>query len=99
MQGTKLISKDAAKKLIPESSDSIELAYNSLTKREMEILMFVMQNMSNKQISERLSIAEQTVRNCVSRIYSIFNVPDRFSLIQMLQSSWHRLQLLEVHKY
>lgn len=45
-----------------------------LTDREREVLLMMSQGNSNKQIAERLSIAVNTVRNHISRIYKRIGV-------------------------
>ena len=50
---------------------------NPLTNREMEILHLVAQGLSNRQISERLIIAEVTVRTHVSSILGKLHLANR----------------------
>lgn len=57
--------------------------FHSLTKREREIFTLIATGWDNEQIAEELCIAEQTVRNHVSIIYSKLNVHDRFQIIQL----------------
>ena len=44
----------------------------------------------NKQIALELCIAEQTVRNYVSSIYSKLGIKDRFQIIQLANKLSHR---------
>jgi DNA-binding NarL/FixJ family response regulator len=48
----------------------------------MEILKLVARGMGNKQICETLSIADSTVRNHITVIYSKLGVHDRYSAVQ-----------------
>jgi DNA-binding NarL/FixJ family response regulator len=48
-----------------------------LTSRELEILEFLAGGLSNRQIARRLFLAEKTVRNYVSRIFTKLQVHDR----------------------
>lgn len=57
--------------------------FDSLTKREREIFALIATGYDNEQIAEKLCIAEQTVRNHVSIIYSKLEVQDRFQIIQL----------------
>jgi DNA-binding NarL/FixJ family response regulator len=57
--------------------------FDSLTKREREIFALIATGYDNEQIADKLCIAEQTVRNHVSIIYSKLNVQDRFQIIQL----------------
>lgn len=57
--------------------------FDSLTRREREIFSLLATGYDNDQIAEKLGIAEQTVRNHVSIIYSKLDVHDRFQIIQL----------------
>jgi DNA-binding NarL/FixJ family response regulator len=58
-----------------------------LTKREREVFWLLAQGFDNQEIAEALCVAEQTVRNRVSTIYSKLGVRDRLRLIR-LAASW-----------
>lgn len=49
----------------------------SLTKREKEVLIQVVDGMSNKEIALNLDISERTVKNHVSNIFKKIDVSDR----------------------
>ena len=55
----------------------IQSKFESLTRREAEILHLLLRDFDNREIAERLFIAEQTVRNHVSVIYTKLGVGDR----------------------
>ncbi|GAB6089944.1 response regulator [Spirochaeta dissipatitropha] len=57
--------------------------FESLTRREREIFTLIATGYDNLQIAEKLCLAEQTVRNHVSMIYSKLDVHDRFQIIQL----------------
>ncbi len=57
--------------------------YESLTRREREIFTLIATGYDNAQIAESLGLAEHTVRNHVSAIYSKLGVDDRFQIIQL----------------
>ena len=57
--------------------------FESLTRREREIFTLIATGYDNAQISSQLHLAEHTVRNHVSSIYSKLDVQDRFQIIQM----------------
>lgn len=63
---SRLISRDADK-------DKIE----SLTKRELEVLVQVANGMFNKEIATSLNISERTVKNHISNIFKKIDVSDR----------------------
>lgn len=60
--------------------------FGSLSNREKEVLKLVGMAYDNRQIAERLFIAEQTVRNYISSIYSKLGVASRVSVIQLMNS-------------
>lgn len=59
------------------SRDSDKLKIESLTKRELEILLLLSQGMFNKQIAEICDIRERTVKNHISNIFKKIDVSDR----------------------
>lgn len=66
--------------------------YAPLSPREMEILRFVTQGMSNKQIAIRLSISQQTVKNHMTSILRKLNVEDRTqAAVLALRKGWVRI--------
>lgn len=56
---------------------SWNLGHERLTVRETEILSFVMQGDTNKEIANKLEISEQTVKNHVSSILKVTNSANR----------------------
>jgi len=87
------ISPQIASKLINQMYDETSPKYEesrkrfewfeTLTGREKEIFGLIATGYDNKQIAERLALAEQTVRNNISSIYSKLEVKDRFEIIQL----------------
>ncbi|HUI73190.1 MAG TPA: response regulator transcription factor, partial [Spirochaetia bacterium] len=57
--------------------------FESLTRREREVFTLIARGYDNAQIAEELHMAEHTVRNHVSTIYSKLGVQDRFQIIQL----------------
>lgn len=72
-----------------EGSDSGDQAYivdgshalSPLTEREREVLAHILEGSSNKEISEKLSISENTVKTHIRNIYSKYGVSKRAELI------------------
>ena len=58
-----------------------------LSKREQEILLLVSKNMDNSEIAEKIFIAEQTVKNHISSIYSKLEIHDRTAAIKLAKAS------------
>lgn len=63
---SRLVSRDIDKEKI-----------NSLTKRELEVLIEVANGMFNKEIATSLHISERTVKNHISNIFKKIDVSDR----------------------
>ncbi|MBT3388927.1 MAG: response regulator transcription factor [Chloroflexi bacterium] len=63
-----------------------------LSNREMEVLSYVTQGMSNKEIAMLLEISYQTVKNHVTSILRKLNVDDRTqAAVYALRRGWFRL--------
>jgi DNA-binding NarL/FixJ family response regulator len=68
----------------PSAEREIRLEWlESLTRREKEVFTLIARGCDNSQIAEELHMAEHTVRNHVSMIYSKLGVQDRFQIIQL----------------
>ena len=59
----------------------LELAYEKLTQRELEVLQRAADGLSNKEIAARLVISEKTVKNHIANIFSKLRVNDRTQAI------------------
>lgn len=55
----------------------VERPLGSLTEREMQVLIMIAQGCSNKQIADRLTIAEKTVRTHVGTVLPKLKVASR----------------------
>lgn len=62
-------------KMIAKNSDKEKM--KNLTKRELEVLVLVSEGMFNKEIADKLSISERTVKNHISNIFKKIDVADR----------------------
>ena len=66
--------------------------YIPLSPREMEILEFVTNGLSNKEIAGRLKISQQTVKNHMTSILKKLNVQDRTqAAVHALRHGWVRI--------
>ncbi len=66
--------------------------YVPLSARELEILQFVTNGMSNKEIASRLQISQQTVKNHMTSILKKLNVQDRTqAAVTALRHGWVRI--------
>jgi DNA-binding NarL/FixJ family response regulator len=86
-EGGVLISPKVAAKIVDklvcqsgkeQSLDPGNTLIDELSNREKEVLRLLAQGLDNKEISLQLFIAEQTVKNYVSVIYSKLGVHDRW---------------------
>jgi DNA-binding NarL/FixJ family response regulator len=73
---------DGTSPKIPEVSSRFEW-FDTLTSREKEIFGLIATGFDNQQIADHLQLAEQTVRNNISTIYSKLEVKDRFEIIRL----------------
>jgi len=64
----------------PPAAPSTRGEKGLLTPRESEIVSLVTQGLRNKEIAEKLSISEQTVKNHLQNIYDKLGVSDRLEL-------------------
>lgn len=62
-------------KMIDRNKDNVKI--ESLTRREMDVLKLLAVGMYNKEVAEKLSISERTVKNHVSNIFKKIGVTDR----------------------
>lgn len=82
-------TKSAAEDEEEEESSNAEVAaewLNEITPREKELLRLLVQGYDNQRIAEELFLAEQTVKNRVSAIYSKLNVHNRLDAIRKLRA-------------
>jgi len=70
-----LVASRVLRNLRGESSD--ESFYAELTERELEVLKFIANGLSNSQIAEQLVISTNTVKGHVSNILSKLHLADR----------------------
>lgn len=62
----------------------------ALSRREREIVNLVTHGLRNKELAERLSISEQTVKNHMHNIFDKLGVSDRLELaLYAIHHNWH----------
>ncbi len=71
----KYLDKKTKKMILSGKTDVFEL----LTSRELEVIKFLAEGMSNKEISDTLYISEKTVKNHISNIFKKLGINDRTS--------------------
>ncbi|HTG01298.1 MAG TPA: response regulator transcription factor [Nitrospirota bacterium] len=73
--------------LLPETLQANVPGLPPLTNREMEVLTMVLQGASNREIADRNSISERTVKTHLYRVYRKLNVKSRTKAIALLSHS------------
>jgi DNA-binding NarL/FixJ family response regulator len=75
------------------AGDEASGSHGLLSPREMEILELICQGASNKDISQRLGISYQTVKNHVTAILQKLRVNDRTqAVLYALKHGWFSLE-------
>jgi DNA-binding NarL/FixJ family response regulator len=67
--------------VVTGSAPTAQARIDSLTPREREVVRLVSEGLKNKQIAERLTIADVTVRHHLTSIFAKLDVADRLSLV------------------
>jgi two-component system NarL family response regulator len=74
-----------------ESRWKSQLRNVALTKRELEVLRWIAEGLSNKQVARKLSVSLYTVKNHVHNILEKLQVSDRFRAVeQAIDNRWLR---------
>lgn len=81
VKGGTWFSRRVVDKMFEWHNDPTQSALSELTNREREILEVIGQGWDNRKIASELNLAEQTVRNYVSRIYDKLNLHSRAEVI------------------
>lgn len=61
------------------------LSNKDFTKKEREIIVYLANRLSNKEIAEKLFVSEGTIKNYLTIIYQKLNVTNRYEAIQYLE--------------
>ncbi|HMN31529.1 MAG TPA: response regulator transcription factor, partial [Caldilineaceae bacterium] len=83
----------ALERAAPDKEGGREL-FAPLSAREMEILTYIIQGLSNKEIARGLKISQQTVKNHISNLLRKVGVEDRTqAAVLALRRGWVRLEM------
>jgi DNA-binding NarL/FixJ family response regulator len=69
-----------------QANKQSDVSLESLTQRENELVSFVVEGKSNKEIAAILSISESTVKQHLTKIYKKTGIADRLSLALKIKS-------------
>jgi DNA-binding NarL/FixJ family response regulator len=84
----RILEKALAKPMIlPETLQAQVPGLSPLTSREMEMLTLVLQGASNREIADKSSISERTVKTHLYRVYRKLKVKSRTKAIALLSHS------------
>lgn len=79
--GNKAVSRShQRRKKYKKSSDTVERGGYNLTPREMDVIRVVVSGYTNREISEKLAISEQTVKHHITNIFDKLGVYNRLEL-------------------
>lgn len=67
------------------SKESQEMIQNKLTDKEQEVVLAILEGLSNDAIAKKLDITERTVKAHISAIFQKLHVNDRLSLVLLLK--------------
>jgi len=80
MEGKTVIDPKVAS-IIAEHLRTEEPLSGALTPRELEVMVLIAEGLSNREIGERLSVTENTVKGHVKEILSKLNAPNRVTAV------------------
>ncbi|PLR79727.1 DNA-binding response regulator [Bacillus canaveralius] len=81
-KGESVIHPSMTKKLLSfHQQKQTETENSSLTEREKEVLLCLVEGLSNKEIAQRLFISDKTVKIHVSKIFKKLNVKSRSQVV------------------
>ena len=71
--------------MVAQASQRPAVDLDDLTRRERQVAEAVADGLSNREIAERLSISERTVKARLTTVFQKFDVRDRVQLALLLQ--------------
>jgi len=81
------LTASLAKNMRPKSlnKDAQELIQNRLSSKEIEVVYYILDGLTNDAIATKLEITTRTVKAHVSSVFSKLHVSDRISLVLLLK--------------
>lgn len=68
-------------------TEPTELCEKGLSRREIEVMEFVVMGLSNKVIARKLFVTERTIKFHCSNIYHKLKIKNRASLVHMMTAA------------
>ncbi len=72
---------------IENEDDSLEHLQDTLSKKEIEVAVYVGKGLNNKQIALQMSITDRTVKSHITNIFRKTDTKDRLSLALLVQKT------------
>lgn len=88
--GKSILDPSVTKLVFQQVKGGTEGADSNLTKQEQEILRFICQGKTNREIGKLLSISEKTIRNYVSKILVKINAVNRTEAAAYWSERYHK---------
>lgn len=101
VMGDQIMTRAEFEKWLAEETEKAQRMYSEpgtpfrpLSRREMDVLGYIVRGLSNKEIATAMSISPQTVKNHITSILRKFGVADRTqAVVYALRHGWVRLNL------
>ena len=78
--GNMVVHPEVANKMLSKSNDNYkhkELEKYNFSEKEIQIIKYIAEGLSNKEISEKIYLSEGTIKNNITNILSKLNLRDR----------------------
>lgn len=82
-EGQVWIDNALVKALMHESPNVLKKLPSNVSQREREIIQYVCQGLTNKEIAQRMKVSEQTIKTHLNRIFKKLGLSNRFQLVSL----------------
>jgi FixJ family two-component response regulator len=94
------LEKDATNRIFQAESSAVQTRLNTLTKREFEVMQYVITGILNKQIAAELKISEETIKIHRGRVVQKLGIVSVVELVHICKiANISPAELLEGNKY
>lgn len=84
-RGRRYLASGVAQKLALSSLDGGQSPFDTLSKRELEVAMLLLQGIRQEDIAKRLSLSSKTVNTHKARLFEKLDIEDGMSLARLAQ--------------